>query len=406
MSRRGVKAVGNVPVVVLGGGFNGLGVVRSLGAAGVRRVYLADTDLRRAETHSRYAQPLLMADLCGVLLIEELLRLGKTRFAGQQPVLILTQEQTVRTVAMAQEALRPLFRFLLPPGEVLETLMHKEGFDRVAAQTGLRVPRTVHVRDAAGIDAALALTYPLIVKPAVHDPAYQSRFRKAYRVGEEGEARDLLDRILEMLPDVVVQEWIPGEDSAIYFCLQQLSPTGKAEASFVGRKIRSWPPNVGGTASCTSASEAAELIETTARFFAQAGMRGLASMEYKRHAVTGEYVAIEPTVGRTDYQEEVATLNGVNLPFAYYRSVLGMDGDVHEAIGPDHRLIWRDRQADEQSLAHPDQLVHGWPAEHGEICDALWRRTDPGPWLAAQWQRVARKSEKLLNRFKSERTTT
>jgi D-aspartate ligase len=396
----------NVPALVLGSGLNGLGVARSLGAAGVA-VYLGEADMRQAELRTRYARPLQLSALQGDELLRDLTTLGETRFVGQRPVLVLTQEQTVRTVARALDTLRPLFRFILPSGELLTSLMHKEGFDRLAEQKGLRVPRTVHVREVADIEAAVALTFPLVIKPALHSPEYGSLFRKAYRVGAQAEARDLLERILPVLADVVVQEWIPGNDSDIYFCLQQMSAEGKAEASFVGRKIRSWPPNVGGTASCISAEENAnELVGVTERFFAQVGMCGLASMEYKRHAVTGEFVAIEPTVGRTDYQEEVATLNGVNLSYAYYRSAIGEPFAESGASVDVRGVIWRDRSADGQSSMHPDQSIHDWPSGHGEIRDALWRAADPGPWLFTQWQRGLRKGRHILNRLGRERTTT
>lgn len=404
MSRK--TRVSDVPALVLGGGLNGLGVARSLGSAGVR-VFLADTDIRCPELRTRHARALQLSALGGPGLLRDLSELGSGRFAGQRPVLILTQEQTVRTVAAVLDELRPLFRFLLPAGDLLETLMHKEGFACLAAQIGLRVPRTVHVRQSADIEAALALAFPLVVKPAFHFPDYSRLFRKAYRVDAPAEGCELLEKILPVLPDVVVQEWIPGNDSDIYFCLQQLSEEGKAEASFVGRKIRSWPPNVGGTASCMSAeSFADELANRTASFFQRVGMRGLASMEYKRHELTGEFVAIEPTVGRTDYQEEVATLNGVNLPLAYYRAAIGEPGFARTSVDRLSAAIWRDRAAEEQSSSHPDQIVKGWPPGSGKVYDALWRAADPGPWLAAQCQRVSRKGGNLFNRFRRERTTT
>lgn len=406
VSLDGGKRNEQVPALVLGSGINGLGVARSLGAVGVP-VYLADTDVSRPELHTRYARALQLEALHGPGLIRELTELAASRFPGRRPVLVLTQEQTVRAVATQQDALRPFYRFVLPPGDVLESLMHKEGFDRLATETGLRVPRTVHVRTGADIETALRLDYPLIVKPALHDPDYQRTFRKAYRLGGADEARVLLERILPVLPDVVVQEWIPGSDSEVCFCLQSLSADGRPLASFVGRKIRSWPPNVGGTASCTAASEWAEAAEITADFFGRVGMRGLASMEYKRHAVTGELVAIEPTVGRTDYQEEVASLNGVNLPYAYYRSALDAETPP-VAVAPVRNLpvVWRDRQADRQSLARPEQTVRGWPQAHGPVRDALWRIDDPGPWLAALRQRAARKARSLLRGRTPERERT
>lgn len=387
---------GRAPALVLGAGLNGLGVARSLSAAGVP-VYLADTDINRPEMRTRHACKLQLPALHGEPLIRELTSLAEARFSGRRPVLLLTQEQTVRTLAAAQEVLRPGYRFLLPSSRVIETLMHKQGFNRLAAETGLRVPRTMHVRGEADVEAALLLSRTLIVKPALHALEYERYFRKAYRIENPDEARILLGRILAVLPDVVVQEWIPGNDADLHFCLQHLSRDGHAVASFVGRKIRSWPPNVGGTASCTGAPEAEELSAITARFFARVGMRGLAGMEYKRHAVSGEFIAIEPTVGRTDYQEEVSTLNGVNLPYAYYCSVLDADFCSYGRAGAP--MIWCDRQADRQSSVHPDQSVRGWPEGHGAVRDALWRGGDPGPWLATQWRRAMRKGGSICHRI-------
>lgn len=394
----------SVPALVLGGGMNGLGVARSLGQSLVK-VYLADTDVARPEMRTRYAHTVRLDALQGESLVGDLVALGEGHFRGMRPVLILTQEQTVRTIADAQDVLRPLFRFSMPSAQLLNKLMHKEGFYRSAESGDLRVPKTINIRSTEDIGAALQLSYPLIIKPALHSPAYGRKFRKAYRIDNADEAYELLVRILNVLPDVVVQEWIPGNDSDIYFCLQQVSEKGIAETSFVGRKIRSWPPNVGGTASCTSAPEHSALAEVTERYFAKVGMCGLASMEFKRHALTGEFFAIEPTVGRTDYQEEVATLNGVNLPYAYYRS-LTTDGTA-PAVEPvrDRRVVWRDRLADRRSSAHPEQVVLNWPRGHGEIRDALWRSSDPMPWLMTQWQRVAHRTGRLLNGFKSERQT-
>ena len=48
-------------------------------------------------------------------------------------------------------------------------------------------------------------------------------------------------------------------------------------------------------------------------------------MEFKRDARTGEFLMIEPTVGRVDWQEEVATLNGVNIPLAAYLHEIGAE---------------------------------------------------------------------------------
>ena len=81
------------------------------------------------------------------------------------------------------------------------------------------------------------------------------RFSKAYVVTSMGDVERLYAEIFPFMPDMIVQEWIEGDDSDIYFCLQYIGDGGTAVASFVGRKLRSWPPRIGGTASCIAAPE-------------------------------------------------------------------------------------------------------------------------------------------------------
>jgi predicted ATP-grasp superfamily ATP-dependent carboligase len=283
--------------------------------------------------------------------------------------------------------LAPLYRFSLPPREVLDALLHKHGFQRLAEQLGGPIPPLVHVRTPADLPALEELQYPVVVKPGERHAAYGRKFKKAYRIESAGEAAELVRRILSVMPDVVVQEWIEGEDSDIYFCLQYLDGQGQAVASFTGRKIRSWPPQVGGTASCTAAPEAhAELSELTSRFFRDAGVVGMAGMEYKRDSRTREFRMVEPTIGRTDYQEEVATLNGINLPHAAYCAELGLTFPAPSAVR--HPVAWRVRSEDSQSAALQGQRPgQGFP-RGGQVADALWRWRDPQPFLVQNWRRV------------------
>jgi predicted ATP-grasp superfamily ATP-dependent carboligase len=375
------------PAVVLGAGANGLGGVRSLARARVP-AWLLDSDGRRAEMYTRAAKPLRVRALQGEALIEDLVRLGTTRFDGSRPVLLLTQEETVKTVSLHRNRLCDLYRFSLPPHDVVDRLQHKQGFQRLAEQLDAPVPPLVHVRASAELAALEKLEYPVVVKPGERHAEYSRRFKKAYRVESAPQAIELVRRILAVMPDVVVQEWIEGSDSEIYFCLQYLDPQSQVVTSFTGRKIRSWPPQVGGTASCTSAPEVHdELNEITARFFRGAGVVGMASMEYKRDARSRAFRMVEPTIGRTDYQEEVATLNGVSLPYAAYRSEMGLPFPAPSWTP--RAVSWRVRSEDAQSASLQGQRPgQGYP-RGGRVADALWRSSDPLP-LLVQCLRRAR----------------
>lgn len=382
-----------VPAVVVGGGINGLGVLRSLAPAGVPITVLG-TDAREPAMRSRYGRKALYREDGPDAVVEALEKLAD-QMLGKRPFLILTQEGVVASVSTHRERLQALYQIALPEADVLTSLMHKDGFRSIAEAAGAAVPRTLHITNPGQVETVRTLRPPLVVKPSIRDAAYFNTFRKAYRVDTIDEARELVHRILPIFPDIVVQEWIEGSDSDIYFCLQYITASGDMAASFVGRKIRSWPPRVGGTASCGPASgeETTTLTKRTSEFFRHAGICGFASMEYKRDVRSGEFFMVEPTVGRTDYQEEVATLNGVNIPLAAYQAELGL-GQTSTRM-PHPVRIWRDRDADRQSAIDANG-TDPWKPDRAHVVDALWRASDPMPAVSQYANRVVRRTRRLF----------
>lgn len=380
-----------VPAMVLGMGVNGLGIVRSLARAGVP-VIAVDDGVGNPAMRTRYGRKLCVRALSGDALIDDLIAFG--RRAGGRPVLFLTEEATVTSVSAARERLAQFYRFSLAPAAVLDCLMHKGSFQDFAERHGFRVPHSVQVRDAASLEAARELRFPIVLKPGSKSAAYAHAFDKAYRAENFAAVEALCRRILPVAPDLILQEWIDGGDDDIYFCLQFIGTNGIPAATFTGRKIRSWPPAVGGTASCTAAPDvAAELERETTRFFRTAGFVGMAGMEYKRDRRDGRFYLVEPTVGRTDYQEEVATLNGVNLPLAAYCSQLGLP---LPAVHSTAQRVWRESAADRRSAEQQRQICGRGTLDAGGGVDAWWRWYDPGPWLAKTAQRLVRAGSRRL----------
>jgi hypothetical protein len=92
---------------------------------------------------------------------------------------------------------------------------------------------------------------------------------------------------------------------------------------------------------------------------------------------------VEPTVGRTDFQEEIAALNGVNIPLAAYRGELGLPPLPWQ---PRAAFGWHDPDGDAKARAAGAQEV---PVRL-PLRDAYWRFSDPLPSLArfaGAWQR-------------------
>lgn len=378
-----------LPAVVTGGGLNALGVVRSL-AAGDMAIHVLDNDARSPAMRSRHATAHRVPSLEGEALIEHLLALARTEPTPM--VLFPTEEKTVETVSRYREQLSQHFLFRMPPHERLMALMHKQGFQQLAEAIHAPVPRTVYLQSAADLTALKDLNYPCVFKPAEKNYAYGAKFKKAYKVQSAAEIETLYADIEPVMPHMVAQEWIEGEDTDIYFCLQYVGADGEEVASFCGRKLRCWPPRVGGTASCMPAWEvAATLSSLTHDFFRKVGFTGMGSMEYKRDRRDGQFYMVEPTVGRTDFQEEVATLNGINVPLmAYHHEAQSrMEHDSRKQTSAPVR-IWRDPLTDRYSMQEQggasDPVFARYP-----VVDAYWRWNDPLPWIDMMSTRILAK---------------
>ena len=377
------------PAVVIGGGVNALGIVRSLGRVGVPVIVL-DNVLNSPAMRSRYGRKILAPSAEGPELVRFLQVLSAK--LGGKALLYLTEEKAVNTVSEFRDQLPKEFLIRFPEHGRLMELMHKQGFQDLAEAVSAPVPKTVRIEEVQDLQKLSALTFPCILKPSKRSYAYGDLFKKAYKVNSIAEVAELYRQIEPVMADMVVQEWIEGRDSEIYFCLQYIGQQGEVVCSFPGRKIRSWPPNIGGTASCTAAWEhAAELSDTTSAFFKQVGFTGMGSMEYKRDVRDGRFYMVEPTVARTDYQEEVATVNGCNLPLAAYCYELGLSPPPMVQITPPR--IWRDSQVDRWSFEEGDG-VEDQPSRSYKVFDAYWRWSDPLPWLDWIWGRVVQRLRK------------
>lgn len=373
--------------IVVGSGLNALGVVRSLGSAGVR-VAVVTSRAGGPATLSRHALRCFL-DVDHAALPNRLPKVAQA--LGGRPVLFLTEEESVRVASLARDRLQQVLRLRLGPHERMMQLTHKDGVQLLAEQAGLQIPRALHLRSPGDLRGLQTLRYPCVVKPGLKHAGYGARFKKAYIAKSADEATRLFGEIAPVLPDLLVQEWIEGGDDSIHFCLQYVGEDGQTVASFTGRKLRAWPPQVGGTASCMAATEAdAVLAGMTSRFFRAVGFQGMGSMEYKRDARDGRYYVVEPTVGRTDFQQEVATVNGVNIPYAAYCYECGLPAPAAQL--PNITRIWReptaDRWSEQEQGPHPAFSAH-------PVVDAYWRASDMRPWFAMQWNRVVQRWRRL-----------
>ena len=372
---RRTSAGARAPAVVVGGtGPGTLGLVRSLRRADIPVILLHENVFAPA-MHTGHGQKVVSRAASGPQLVEDLLALSNA--IARPAVLFLNSDDAVLTVSEYRAELEQNYLFRLPSHACLKPLMHKASFQRLAEAHGFPVPSSVVIGDTSDLSRLRELRFPCIIKPSRPNADYiKGLFPRGYKAASLRQAEDVCRRILPILPSLVVQEWIEGPDTDLYFCLQYRGADGITVCSFTGRKLSIWPPDVGLTASCTTASDARTILQPlTEAFFQRVSFVGMGGIEFKRDSRTGKFLMIEPTIGRIDGQEEVATLHGANIPAAAYLYEVGlpvppMGEDPTPVVWRDPFLHWRSARSNRSRPAGGAKM---------RVYDAYWRSDDPVP---------------------------
>jgi D-aspartate ligase len=308
-----------LPAVIAGFELNGLGVARSLAPHGVPCIGVSGPtpNLAWATTKAKVVRAPEWNELG---LVSTLIEVGKN-LSAPAPLLI-TKDEAVLWVSTHREELATYFRFLLPPPNVVDLLMSKALFQERALQRGWPVPFTCNVESFADVERARdQAKFPCILKARVKNSAFREFTpSRAFICNDFDELARAYNTMQQWEREGVVQEFIAGGDDAITFCLTFADPDTNLLATFAGQKLWQFPPRFGITAAAVPAPEKwrEKLTGLTEAIWKDVGFCGLGSVEYKRRPNSDDFVIMEPTVGRTNYQNELAVMNGVNIPFVAY----------------------------------------------------------------------------------------
>jgi len=355
------------PALVIGGELNGLGVCRSLAQAGIK-TYVLDNKWHQAALWSRYATPIKTDAIYGPGLLSAL----HTLDLPEHTELIITDEMAVYTISEYRADLP--FRIHLPPHDVVLTLQDKALFHKFATAHGLPVPNAVILGNDAELSSIRDLQFPVVIKPADKQDHYIKRVSRIVLADNPEQALIACQKLLKTIQKVIVQERINGPDSDIHFCLFYRKDN-ITKAMFTGQKLISIPPGTGSTGFCVEVPPGdlrTELEDLTEKFIVLSNYAGLGSVEYKWDTRASRFLIIEPTVGRTDWQEEIATLSGINIP------VIGYSEECNVPIPPSTRIpgvVWQ------QSYIDRIRAGLGKIPRNATVVDGYWRWNDPIPAL-------------------------
>ena len=383
--------VGSPPAVIVGLGLNGLAVARALHARGIRCIGVGVPDW----------QPSYATRSCEVVrcktwsesgLIERLEEIAKKLY--QPAPLIVTKEEAVTWVASNRDKLSNSFILRFPEQPILEEMMSKIDFQEIAEKQGWPVPKTLSVHSRSELLKRIdEVPFPCILKPSLKSVRYiRNAPAKAYVIHSEEELLAHYEDASPWATEFVIQEWIGGDDHRIAYTLAYYDKNSKPRLMFAGRKLRQCPIDCGNTAVAAPApAEWVEpLLSISRQIFDYFNYQGLGSVEFKMRA-DGSPVIMEPTAGRTNWQSEIAVLNGFDIPSVAYFEMIGAPQLPAVRNLPACKLVhgrFHTRALVQQKRAGRLSLS-GWLRERsGRKHYMLWRLSDPMPFVAATIRRT------------------
>lgn len=277
----------------------GLGVVRSLGRAGVD-VYAVTEGPATPVAFSRHLRGRFSWPTTGGEDPAELAEglHGIARAIGRRAVLVPTDDESAVAIAELGDELADDFLFARCDDPTLpRRAASKEGLAAICAQHGVPTPHTLVPTSLDEVeDYAAHGAFPVVVKSrAPFERHLHPSVRSSTVVGTPDELRAMaLD--WDEQPSVILQEYLPSEVSEDWVVHAWSSP--RDSAVFTGVKLRSWPPRAG----ITTAGRARwnpELADLATRLFDAVGFSGIADLDVRRDLRDGRYKLVDfnPRVG-------------------------------------------------------------------------------------------------------------
>jgi D-aspartate ligase len=325
-------------------------------------------------------------------LVETLMRFGATQ--AEPPVLFYESDGELLLVSRHRERLRQSFRFVIADQTLVEDLVDKERFQKLAERLSLPVPAARRLRtDQELRPDDLGLRYPIIVKPLTRRPDVWKTVAasgKALRLNSPDELRQLWPRLAASGVTTLAQELIPGPETCIESYHVYVDEQDEIVGEFTGRKIRTYPREYGDSTALVTTNQT-DVAELGRELVQRLRLRGVAKFDFKR-GPDGRLYLLEVNP-RFNLWHHLCAMAGVNLPALVYADLTGQPRTAPTVAQSEVRWcrIWQDALAAREShlsLARWLRWALGCEAQR------LLSWDDPMPfagavmWRAREWQQA------------------
>jgi predicted ATP-grasp superfamily ATP-dependent carboligase len=306
---------------VVGGDYQALGIVRSLGRRGIPVCVIDDEKsiarFSRYTTHNVRVSSLRDDGQAVEAIITAGRRLGLDGY-----VVFPTRDETVAELARNRSHLCELFRIPTPRWETVKWAWDKRNTYRLAEDLGIPTPQTWYAKRAEDLDQ-VSIEPPYAVKPTVKERFFYATDAKAWRANTRSELRTLFLRAQEVVGpgEVMIQDLIPG-DGRQQFAYCAFFKEGDAIGKMVVQRRRQHPPEFGRASTFVETVDLPLLEELSERFLRAIEYYGLAELEYKLDPRDGRYRLLDFNA-RTWGYHSLGQGVGIDFPYLLFADQVG-----------------------------------------------------------------------------------
>ncbi|HJV64901.1 MAG TPA: FAD-dependent oxidoreductase [Geomonas sp.] len=304
-------------VLVTGADYRALGAARSLGRQGVPVAMLRKPD-HLLGSFSRYVQRVYSLPRAMGNLNEEylafLVELAETRNMKGW-LLLPSDDDMVGFIARYHDRLSSHFRLSTPAWEQLRWACDKRLLSQLAERLEIDQPRTFCPSSRSELQD-LSCTFPVVVKPALHDsinnrlerPGGSNREHgeraqpksrklavdKAWRADDRESLLEAYDRACSQMPAemVMIQEMVPGGGDS-QFSYAALCSRGAPLASLTAQRLRQFPMDFGRLSTYVETVDAPLVVRAAEKLLRGLDFTGLIEVEFKLDHRDGRFKLID-----------------------------------------------------------------------------------------------------------------
>lgn len=309
--------------VVVGGDYQGLGIVRSLGRKGVP-VCVVD-DEASISRFSKYCTHFVKVNdlreerstVDSLLSIAD--RLGLSKW-----VLYPTREELVAAFSRNRDELSQSFRVPTPAWNSVEWAWDKRKTYQLASELGIPTPAGFYPQTVDDLAEFDSVEPPFAIKPAIKEHFFYATKAKAWRADTHAELKSLFLKASQVVGpgEVMVQELIPGGGTQ-QFSYCAFFRDGEAVGSMVARRRRQHPLQFGRASTYVETVDIPILEEYSLRFLRAANYYGLVELEYKLDPRDGRFKLLDVNA-RTWGYHTLGPAAGVDFSYMLYADQLGL----------------------------------------------------------------------------------